>query len=152
MTTGDIKTALRMLDAIDRRDWAGVRALSTPATTVYVAGEKLDVASWIGIGRMFYAGFSDARHEVESVIADGDRVVLRCIWRGTHCGDFQDIPATSKRVAVASYIELRIVGGLVVEYGGLFDAMGLARQLGTIATRTTTRAASIAATAPSPES
>lgn len=135
-TTEDTKkTALRMLDAIDRHDWAGVKALSTPATAVTVGDQKLDVASWIGMGRMFYAAFADARHEVKSVVAEGDRVFLRCIWRGTHRGDFQGIPATGKRVEVVSYVDKRIVDGRVVEYSGLFDSLGMMQQLGALPAR-----------------
>jgi predicted ester cyclase len=135
-TSDDIeRTALRMLAAIDRRDWAGVKALSTASTVVKVGDEWLDVASWIGIGRMFYAAFSDGRHEVESVVAEGDRVFLRCIWRGTHRGDLQGPALSGRKVAVASYVELRIVGGRVVEYGSLFDAASMMKQLGAVRRR-----------------
>ena len=42
--------------------------------------------------RMVTAGFPDNRHEVEEVIAEGDKVVLRCTLTGTHLRVFMGIP------------------------------------------------------------
>jgi predicted ester cyclase len=45
-----------------------------------------------GTVRMVTAGFPDNRHEVEEMIAEGDKVVVRCTLTGTHEGEFMGIP------------------------------------------------------------
>ena len=40
---------------------------------------------------MVTAAFPDNRHEVEEIIAEGDRVVVRCTLTGTHLGEFMGL-------------------------------------------------------------
>ena len=40
---------------------------------------------------MVTAAFPDNRHEVEEIIAEGDRVVVRCALTGTHLGEFMGL-------------------------------------------------------------
>jgi hypothetical protein len=47
--------------------------------------------------RMVTAVFPDNRHEVDDVIAGGDKVVLRCTLTGTHEGPFMGIPPLAGR-------------------------------------------------------
>jgi steroid delta-isomerase-like uncharacterized protein len=134
MTTNDNNknTARRLLETIDRQDWVGAKELFTPATKVKIGGQDLDVPSWVGMGQMFATAFPDGKHEIEATMAEGDRVVLRCMWRGTHQGAFQGIPASGKKVATVAFLETRIADGRVVEYRGLFDAMTMMQQIGAI--------------------
>ncbi len=74
--------------------------------------------------------FPDLRVTVEDLIAEGDKVVARALFRGTHSGDFQGIPATGKQASVQVIDILRIENGKVVERWGLSDQMGLMQQLG----------------------
>jgi hypothetical protein len=46
--------------------------------------------------------FSEFHNEVEEVIAEGDRVVLRCTLSGTHEGPFMGIPPTGRKIEVRS--------------------------------------------------
>jgi steroid delta-isomerase-like uncharacterized protein len=72
----------------------------------------------------------DQRFEVEDVIAEGDKVAIRCIWSGTQAGPFQDMPATDKRFAVQHIHIFRLDHGKVKEHWAVRDDLGLARQLG----------------------
>ena len=42
----------------------------------------------------------DINCEIEDIIADGDKVVVRYVLSGTHEGELAGIPATNKKVAV----------------------------------------------------
>ena len=48
------------------------------------------------------AGFPDLELPVVHLLADGDKVIAHLRGRGTHLGQFGPIPATGKRVDVAS--------------------------------------------------
>jgi steroid delta-isomerase-like uncharacterized protein len=80
--------------------------------------------------RMYIAAFPDLTMVVEDVIDGGDKVVARVQFRGTQTGDFMGMPATGTAVDVA-LIDIMRFGddGLVHEHWGVFDAMGMMRQL-----------------------
>ena len=40
------------------------------------------------------AAFHDSHHAIEDLIGEGDKVVTRFTWSGTHGGEFDGIPAT----------------------------------------------------------
>jgi predicted ester cyclase len=83
--------------------------------------------------RMVTAAFPDNRHEVDEVIVDGDKVVLRCTLTGTHEGPFMGIPPTGRRIAVTEIHIYRLVDGKAVERRVGRDDLGAMRQLGIIA-------------------
>jgi steroid delta-isomerase-like uncharacterized protein len=83
---------------------------------------------------MFRAGFPDWVETVEDVIAEGDRVVIRVLGRGTHEGEFQGVPPTGKRVTATGVGIGRIANGRIAETWAEYDALGLMRQLGAIPT------------------
>ena len=80
------------------------------------------------------AAFPDLRVTIEDLIAEGDKVVARLTYRGTHQGEFQGIPPTGKTVAMSSIDLVRIAGGKIVEEWESPDNLGLLQQLGIIPT------------------
>ena len=56
----------------------------------------------------------------------------RLVFRGTHKGDFQGIPPTSKQVTVTAITIERVVGGKIVEHWIEMDALGMMQQLGVV--------------------
>lgn len=91
------------------------------------AGVKQLVAAW-------RQGFPDGKMIVNDMFAEGDKVVIRMVWRGTHTGDFNGIPPTGKTVEVTSIGIDRVVNGKVVEGWGELDMLGMMQQLGVIPT------------------
>jgi steroid delta-isomerase-like uncharacterized protein len=81
---------------------------------------------------MFRTGFPDWVETVEDVIAEGDRVVVRVVGRGTHEGEFQGIPPTGRRVIATGVGIARIANGQIAETWAAYDALGLLRQLGAL--------------------
>jgi steroid delta-isomerase-like uncharacterized protein len=83
---------------------------------------------------MFRAAFPDFKATIDDIIAEGDKVVIRQTWSGTHKGEFMGIPPTGKSVSFGVIDIIRIAGGKFVEHWGQMDSMGLMQQLGAIPT------------------
>ena len=80
---------------------------------------------------MTIAAFPDLRFEAEDVLVDGDKVVARTRFTGTHQGDFVGVPASGKHVDVALIDIIRFGDdGLAHEHWGVMDELALMQQLG----------------------
>jgi predicted ester cyclase len=73
--------------------------------------------------------FSDQRWEIHDVLADGDRVAIRCTHSGLHTGDFFGLPATGREFAYNQMHIVRIINGKAVEHWAVRDDASLMRQL-----------------------
>lgn len=82
--------------------------------------------------RMFASAFPDFRYEVEDVIAEGEKVAVRDVFRGTHEGDFMGIPATGNRVSMEAIHIYRFSEGKLAEHWVARDDLGMMRQLGVV--------------------
>jgi steroid delta-isomerase-like uncharacterized protein len=74
--------------------------------------------------------FPDSHLTIEDCVVEGDKVITRLTFRGTHQGEFLGIPATGKQVIMAGIDIHRIEGDKIVERWGLFDHLGMMMQLG----------------------
>ncbi|MCB0212492.1 MAG: ester cyclase, partial [Anaerolineae bacterium] len=83
---------------------------------------------------LLLSAFSGSSSTVEAMIAEGDLVVSRITFRGTHTGDMMGIPPTGKSVTMSEIIIDRVVEGQIVESWRLFDQMAMMQQLGLIPT------------------
>ena len=80
--------------------------------------------------RMMRTAFPDFRMNIEDMLAEGDRGVVRSTMTGTHRGDFMGVPATGKSINVAAIDIVRFSGGRVAEHWGVTDTAGMMEQLG----------------------
>jgi predicted ester cyclase len=84
---------------------------------------------------MLRSAFPDLNATVEDIVAEGDKVVVRQTWTGTHTGgDFMGVPPTGRTVPIGVIDIIRIAGGKFVEHWGQMDAMGMMQQLGAMPT------------------
>ena len=81
---------------------------------------------------MFRSAFPDLKVTVDDMIAEGDKVVVRSTWSGTHKGEFMGIPPTGKSVSFGVTDTVSIAGGKLVEHWGQMDTFGVLHQLGVI--------------------
>ena len=81
---------------------------------------------------MHLSAFPDVQATVEDLLADGDKVVARVSYHGTHQGAFRAIASTGKPVTVMGINIFRIVNGKMVEHWGLADRIGALQQLGVV--------------------
>ena len=77
-------------------------------------------------------GFPDFDIVVEDIVAEGDKVVKRFVFQGTHSGEFAGIPPTGKRVTMRGITLYRLAQGRVSEMYWNYDVFGLLQQLGAI--------------------
>ena len=78
---------------------------------------------------MMTTAFSQIRHDIEDLIADGNKIVCRMNISAKHRGDFQGTAPTGKSVSFGSQVIWRVGDGRAVEMwvqGRLFgpDAAG----------------------------
>jgi steroid delta-isomerase-like uncharacterized protein len=81
-------------------------------------------------GTFIAVGFPDGRFVNQETLADGDKVVQRWTFQGTHTGEFFGVPGTGKKVNFGGITILRIAGGKVAEHWGYFDLPGVLAQVG----------------------
>jgi steroid delta-isomerase-like uncharacterized protein len=80
----------------------------------------------------FRAAFPDFRATILDQIAEGDRVVTRKVFHGTHLGELQGIPATGREVEIHVIDIVRVADGRIVEHWNVVDRLGLMQQLGAV--------------------
>ena len=76
-----------------------------------------------------HAAFSGLHVTVEDQVAEGDKVVTRKTFRGTHLGEQWGLPPTGNRVQVEFIDIIRIQDGLLVEHWHHFDFEELHSQM-----------------------
>jgi steroid delta-isomerase-like uncharacterized protein len=76
--------------------------------------------------------FPDLRVTVEDLIVEGDKVVARLRFRGTHRGELDGIAPTGRQVDCTGIVISRIEGGKIAEDWANFDDLGMMEQLGVL--------------------
>ena len=80
--------------------------------------------------RPLLVAFPDFKHEINSLIAEGDGVVMRVTLTGTHEGEYMGIPPTGNKIKYTGMLEGRFSEGKLVELWGVGDMLTLMQQLG----------------------
>ena len=81
---------------------------------------------------MMRTAFPDIHWVVEEMVAEGDTVVTRFTWTGTHQGAFLGVPATGKNVSVKGVVIDQLADGKMSKSRILMDSLGMMQQLGVI--------------------
>ena len=78
------------------------------------------------------AGFPDMHWSVEEQMTEGDKVLTRFEWTGTHRAEFLGVPATGRPVKVWGMVIDRFQDGKIKDTRLLMDTLGLMMQLGVL--------------------
>ena len=78
----------------------------------------------------FRHAFPDYQITIHDVIVEGDKVVTRKTFSGTHRAEWMGVPASGRQISFGGIDIVRIAGGKVVEHWGEFDMLGLLQQIG----------------------
>ena len=80
----------------------------------------------------FSSSFPDRQWNTEDMIAEGDKVVLRWIGKGTHKGEFMGGSPTGKEMTITGISIIRIKEGKILEEYAEMNMLGVMQQLGII--------------------
>jgi steroid delta-isomerase-like uncharacterized protein len=110
------------------------------ATTDIVAEDFIEHIPFPGQGpgreglkvalQAMFTGFPDMHWTVNEQIAEGEKVVTRFTWTGTHQGEFMGIPPTHKSVQVWGVVIDVVKDDLFMESRIIMDTVSLLQQLG----------------------
>ncbi|MBB2925784.1 ester cyclase [Paraburkholderia silvatlantica] len=78
------------------------------------------------------AAFPDMHWRVEEQLTEGDRVLTRFEWTGTHRGTFLGVDATGRSVKVWGMVVDRFQDARIKETRLIMDTLGLMIQLGAV--------------------
>ena len=81
---------------------------------------------------MFRSAFPDLTVTVQDIVAEGDKVAVRVVTRGTHQGELMGVAATSRTVTVDEQHFVRISNRKLVEHWGVEDNLWMMQQLGVV--------------------
>jgi predicted ester cyclase len=125
--------ARQVMERLDQRDLDGVYSYYEPSATFYGwAPQPLDTAGNRQAMTALLEAFPDSRFLIEDLIVSGDTAAIRHRFQGTQRGEYQNIPATGKRVDITGIVILKVKNGKVVEGYLNADSLGLLQQLGVI--------------------
>lgn len=113
----------------DRADPAAADAFLAPGYVdhAYPGGDAAALKAQIAL---LGDCFSNGRHEVEDLLVEGDRVMIRARLKGRHTAPFRGIPPEGREVDVRVARWFRLEDGAIAEHWALLDTAGLLAQIG----------------------
>jgi predicted ester cyclase len=134
MSLGASKQLARgCFEAFLAKDVAWFKEHIEPGFRRHDPGLPFEVVGPQGVERLADAllpALPDMRLDIEDVVAEGEKVLVRLTIRGTHQGELLGIAPTGRAVEVAVLDLFHVRGGKLVEHWALLDNLGLLKQLG----------------------
>src|SRR5262245_21296273 len=84
------------------------------------------------LGKGVVAAFPDVHVDVQSLVAEGDIVVTRCLVKGTHKGPFNGIPPTAKKIEFTEMHMYQLRDGKIIEQWSNVDFLAILTQIGAV--------------------
>ena len=95
----------------------------------HISGDKAGTKQ---IVKLFRSAFPNLRLTVEDMIAEGDKISVRVVTRGTHKGELMGIAPTGRSVTINEQHIVRFANGKMTEHWGVEDNLGMMQQLGVV--------------------
>jgi steroid delta-isomerase-like uncharacterized protein len=118
--------------AVDKNDFTKLGTLLADDVVIEFAGvpDRLDKKAFLGLVPIVFAAFPDYTHQVDELVAEGDRVAAKVTYHATHKGEYEGIPATGKAVVYNGAHLFTIANGKIRHAWALEDNLALMTQLG----------------------
>jgi predicted ester cyclase len=118
----------------NRRDWDVYDELNDPSFVNHssppgVPNDREGGKAFLG---GFLNAFPDAKFTIDDMIAEGEQVVTKKTFTGTHKADFFGIPATWNPVTLQFVDIMRVREGRITEHWLSMDQLSFMQQLGVI--------------------
>ena len=118
-TQANVQRLRELLAAVDAGDLERVLSFYAPDYYDHDTSDARQGANHLDALRAafprFYAAFSDPRHTLDDVIAEGDKVAVRLSVEARHTGDIFGIPASGLVIRNDSIVIYRFEDGLIRE-------------------------------------
>ena len=119
----------------NKRDASAIKALTTENCTIHgladSSGNELStIDAFCDFHKQFTSAFPNINIAVEDVIAEGDRVIARCVVRATHTNDLGEIKASQAAIDFTGVAIVRVENGKIAEAWNNFDFLTMNKQLG----------------------
>ena len=85
------------------------------------------IAPYVAMNR---TAFPDLHFTIDDLMVDGDKVVARWTFRGTHNGEYMGVPASGKQVVMGGIGIYRVAGGKITDLWVVSDDLTLMQQIG----------------------
>ena len=119
MSTEDNKALARRAfeETMNQRNWAVFDELHDPDYVCHYASRTIQGREpFRQLLSMLLTALPDLHVTIEDLFGgEGDRVVARYTYRGTHKGDLMGFPPTGKQVAVTGIAIARVANGKILE-------------------------------------
>jgi len=74
--------------------------------------------------------FPDGLEEIKDIVAEGNTVMVRWNFKGTHLGTYLDIPGTGKSIEMIGFAVYYLENGQIVDDLMLMSNYGALKQMG----------------------
>ncbi len=112
-------------------DENGLENLYDSRVNFHHAGmSDLNVKSYRKLDEDLHKAFPDQRWTIDDLIAEGDYVVARTTFRGTHKGMLQNIAPSNRQVNLPMVLVFRLSNGKISELWAEYDQLNLMVQIG----------------------
>ncbi|OAK98507.1 NTF2-like protein [Phaeosphaeriaceae sp. SRC1lsM3a] len=135
MASNILPSLHRFVDFINSGDANIGQEVVSDAAIFHVpfGGEPLKgLSGYLQILGMMRGAFSDIQWTLEETVCEGDKIVARFETRGTHDGQFMNVPASGKKICMTAVNIYQFVDGKIVEERGQPDLFGLMMQIGAL--------------------
>ena len=122
----------RFYDLYNQAAWDELGELMSPGYVHHSNDDALSRAQFMRGAAWVRAGMPDFQMEIADMLAEGDRVAVRFVGRGTHLGSLYGETPTSNAVVLYGLYIVRIEDGLIQEDWEALDENDLKRQIGAI--------------------
>lgn len=121
----------RGIEAINEGDTETLHELVADDVVVHAqGGEEAKGAEQVVAAQVDNTAFPDAHLEIEELVADGDLVVVRMRFSGTHEGPMHGVEPTGEEIDIRVMSMYRIEDGQLAEAWFVEDDADTLRQLG----------------------
>lgn len=123
----------KFIGAWNTKDLLVIDELIDPQYKCYLPSDNpnpMSAEQFKGWYETIFQAFPDVHYDIKEIFADGNKVVVRWVFTGTHEDDFQGIPATGKRIEVSAIEIVQVQNGRIMEERAETDGTSWNKQLG----------------------
>ncbi len=120
----------RYSEAWSKGDFEALKEILSPDYVRHISGGYMSLEETIDSIKQQMEMLPDRTSIAQDIIAKGDKVIARYIFRGTHKGDTEGIPATGNTIEINDIKIVQIENGKILESWEVGDTLAYALQLG----------------------